>query len=107
MQMSNWPFLRLSSQKLLLHPLALFVLWKRLPGKIKFGLIFIQIGFFFLQQLENEVIIFFSGIFLKNIKFMVLEAIPRIKTFCYLFVLVWTFFSWQKKFRNTQHHPFQ
>lgn len=46
------------------------------PRKIKFCLIFIQLGFcFFLQQLENEVIVLFSGIFFKNIKFMFSEVV--------------------------------
>lgn len=74
------PVLRLSFSKVAIAPRGIPCFVERsLPGKIKFGLIFIQIGFFFfffLQQLENEVIIVFSGIFLKNTKFMFLEAIP-------------------------------
>lgn len=76
------PVLRLSFSKVAIAPRGIPCFVERsLPGKIKFGLIFIQIGFF-LQQLENEVIIVFSGIFLKNTKFMFLEAIPRIKNIC-------------------------
>lgn len=55
-----------------------------LPGKIKFGLIVI----FFCKRMENEVIMLFSGIFFKNIKFVFLEVIPRIKTFVVVLVLV-------------------
>lgn len=55
--------------------------------------------FFSPKQMENEVIILFPGIFFKNIKFMFLEVITRIKTF----VDVWfgsRLFSLEEKSKN-------
>lgn len=43
---------------------SLFCGKKGFPGKMKLGLIFIQIGF--LQWVENEVIMFLSGIVFKK-----------------------------------------